>query len=247
MRYFRPILEPAELMATQVAYEDKLGGLPFGLPAARWPACKDCGKPQSLLAQFAHHPERMDLGRTGRVLSIFQCNHDSGMCSTWEGGSGANACVITEAEESTYSLTPAPSQDTSIEREARIVEWREQDDGLEVDEAARFLDSEAYSQLPRLKTELVSAGTRLGGVPYWVQSPDEAPRSPWQFIGQLDSTYSFLKPPRASVQGIYPDPECWEGRTHWCEGPNFGDGGIAYLFINRTTDPCSGWFFWQCG
>ena len=32
MRYFRPILEPAELLPLQVAHEDKLGGLPFGLP-----------------------------------------------------------------------------------------------------------------------------------------------------------------------------------------------------------------------
>lgn len=234
-------------MAVQVVHQDKLGGLPFGLPAVRWPTCKDCGKPQSLLAQFTHNPERLNLGRPGRVLSVFQCNHDPGMCSTWEGGSGANACVITEPEESTDSLTPAPSRDTPIEREVLVVEWQEQDDGLEPEEASRFFNGDSYFELPRLKTELVPSGTRLGGVPYWVQSPDEAPGSPWQFVGQLDCTYSFLRPPRASVEGIYADPEGWEGRTHWCEGPNFGDGGIAYLFINRQTEPPSGWFFWQCG
>jgi hypothetical protein len=247
MRYFRPILEPAELLSPQVAHEDKLGGLPFGLSPVRWPVCKDCGKPQSLLAQFAHHPERLDLGRTGRVLSVFQCNHDPGMCRTWEGGSGANACVITEPEESTGALTGAPSPDTATEREARIVGWQEQDDGLNADEAARFFNADSYFELPRLKTELVPAGTRLGGVPHWVQSPDEAPSSPWQFVGQLDSTYSFLRPPRADVKGIYIDTEFWEDRTHYCEGPNFGDGGIAYLFVDRQAESPSAWFFWQCG
>lgn len=234
-------------MPPQLAYEDKLGGLPFGLPSARWPMCRDCGRPQSLLAQFAHHPDRLDLGRAGRVLHVFQCNHDPGMCSTWEGGAGANACVITEAEESTGALTSAPSSDTSIEREARIVEWLEMDDGLSDAEAARFSNADSYFELPRLTTESVSMSTRLGGVPHWIQSPDEAPGSTWKFVGQLDSTYSFLKPPRAAVNGIYADPAAWEDRTHYCEGPNFGDGGIAYLFIQRDANTASGWIFWQCG
>lgn len=247
MRYYLPVLEPAELLEPQQTYQDKLGGLPFGLPSVQWPLCKDCGKPQSLLAQFTHHPERLNLGRLGRVLSVFQCNHDPGMCSTWEGGSGSNACVITEPEENTNSLTQPPSPETAVEREARILEWREEDDGFDEDEAARFLKADAYSELPRLKTKLVPAGTRLGGVPHWIQSPDEAPGSPWRFVGQLDSTYSFLKPPRTNVKDIYVDTKQWEGRTHWCEGPNFGDGGIAYLYVNLQSEPPSGWFFWQCG
>ena len=247
MRYFRPILEPAELLARQIAHEDKLGGLPFGLPSDRWPTCADCGKPQSLLAQFAHHTNRMDLGRPGRVLHVVQCNHDPGMCRTWEGGSGANACIITEPEESTGELVVAPSPDTYIEREARIVGWQDEDDGLSPQDAERFSNADAYLELPRLKTELVPWGTHLGGVPHWVQSPDEAPGPPWRFVGQLDSTYSFLRPPRAAVKGIYADREAWEGRTHYCEGPNFGDGGIAYLFIQQQGQKALGWFFWQCG
>ena len=247
MRYFRPVLQPGELMPPQVSHEDKLGGLPFGLPASQWPVCKDCGKPQSLLAQFGHHSERLDLGKPGRVLSVFQCNHDPGMCSTWEGGSGANACLVTEPEELTGKLTPAPTPGTIAEREARVVDWIVEDDGLSDSEAARFFQADSYFELPPLKTELVPTSTRLGGVPHWIQSPDEAPGAPWQFVGQLDSTYSFLRPLKEAVTGVHADPDGWEGRTHFCEGPNFGDGGIAYLFINRQSVPVSGWFFWQCG
>lgn len=247
MRYFRPILQPGELMAPQVTHEDKLGGLPFGVPDALWPVCKDCGKPQSLLAQFAHHSERLDLGKAGRVLSVFQCNHDPGMCSTWEGGSGANACLITEPEESTDKLTSPPTPETITEREVRVVEWTVEDDGLSESEAARFFHADSYFELPRLKTELVPTSTRLGGVPHWIQSPDEAPGAPWQFVGQLDSTYSFLRAPEATLNGVYADTDAWEGRTHYCEGPNFGDGGIGYLFINHQSARVEGRFFWQCG
>ena len=212
-----------------------------------WPICRDCGKSLSLLAQFIHHPSRLDLGRAGRLLSVFQCNHDPGMCSTWEGGSGANACFVTEPEDLVDGLTPLPPDSPLIEREARIVEWLDNDDELTEAQAAQFFSWDTLSQLPESITQIVTTSTRLGGVPFWIQGSDEAPQDGWHFVGQLDSTYSFLKAPTVDVPGIEVDTEHWEGRSHLCEGPNFGDGGIAYLFLRKTTQTPEGWFFWQCG
>jgi hypothetical protein len=113
--------------------------------------------------------------------------------------------------------------------------------------ASHFFCWEKLSQLPEEVIDRATWSTRLGGVPCWIQSPDEAPKDSWRFIGQLDSTYSFLFAPTIRVDGITEDAEHYEGRSHYCLGPNFGDGGIAYLFIRNVAATPEGWFFWQCG
>jgi len=247
MLNFLPILWLAEELPAQSGAQDKLGGLPWGLEPDAWPKCRDCGKSQSLLAQFVHDPVRLDLGRPGRVLSVFQCNHEPGMCSTWEGGSGANACFVTEPENLTGALSALPDDAPAVEREARILEWRVSDDGVsESDRASFFIDS-AYLQLPEATRRAIPDFTRLGGVPSWIQSADETPQDGWRFIGQLDCTYTFLRAPTVEMDGVRKDEEGWKGRSHYCEGPNFGDGGIAYLFLRSGSGVPEGWFFWQCG
>jgi hypothetical protein len=190
MRNFIPHLRLASELPPQAGPQDKLGGLPWGLPSRLWPTCRDCGTSQSLLAQFVHHPERLDLGKPGRVLSVFQCNADPGMCSTWEGGSGANACFVTEPEDLTDRLAVLPDDSPIVEREARIVEWLERDDAISEDHAASFFSSSDFFELPESEAAKPSWSTRLGGVPRWIQSPDEAPQGGWTFVGQLDSTAS---------------------------------------------------------
>jgi hypothetical protein len=221
MKYFVPDIRISGELEPQAAPEDKFGGLPWGLDAGSWPKCSACGKSQSLLAQLLHHPSRLDLGREGRVLHVFQCNHDPGACSTWEGGSGANACFVVEPERIGAGLTQIPGDKPPVDSEVRVVRWIERDGE-------------------------VTTSTRLGGVPYWIQSPDEAPQGDWRFVGQLDSTHSFLQAPKRPAAWVHEDKERLEGRAHYGDGPNFGDMGIAYLFV-KTGDPSpQGWFFWQC-
>lgn len=246
MRYFVPVLRLTAELPPQSRPEDKLGGLPWGLSPRLWPTCSDCGNSQSLLAQFVHHPPRLDLGRPGRILSVFQCNHDPGMCATWQGGSGANACFVTEPEDLVAELAVLPKDSPHLEREARIVEWLERDDEISEEQAALFFSATEFFELPDPEADKPTWSTRLGSVPRWIQSPDEAPDG-WTFIGQLDSTYSFFSAPQSATSGVVEDPGKWEGRSHFCEGPNFGDGGIAYLFLNKTQSTPEGWFFWQCG
>src|SRR5262249_14777262 len=108
MRYFVPDICVAAEAPPETTAQDKLGGAPFGLRQDKWPRCRECGKSQSLLAQLTHDPARLELGRTGRVLFVFQCNHDPGMCDTWDAHSGANACIVVEPEELGPRLAELP-------------------------------------------------------------------------------------------------------------------------------------------
>jgi hypothetical protein len=246
MRYFLPDIRLATEMPEQTHLEDKLGGLPWGLREGRWPHCSDCGRSQSFLAQFVHHADRLDLGREGRVLFIFQCNHDPGMCSTWEGGSGASTCFVLQPEELIDGLTPLPADDPPTEREARIVHWLENDDGITPSQSGAFYSNSEFLKLPEEVTCRPVGVTRLGSVPLWVQSADEGPKDGWYFVGQIDGLYSFFTPPKTSEDGVNLDPQRVAGRTHCCQGPNFGDAGIGYFFLRDGKPVPEGWFFWQC-
>jgi hypothetical protein len=35
--------------------------------------------------------------------------------------------------------------------------------------------------------------------------------------------------------------------TYFCDGPNFGDAGMSYIFLKDTRALPQGWFFWQSG
>lgn len=241
MHTFTPDLAlPADL-PPQAAMEDKFGGLPWGLPQRLWPVCADCELPQTFIAQFVHHPQRLDLGRPGRALFTFQCMHDPGVCETWDGTSGANACLVVEPEQMTAGTTTAPGAGVPLEREVRVAGWVQADDGITPEQAEAFLacDFDTYMTLPEDVQERATGATRLGSVPLWLQSPDEAPEGEgWRFVGQMEEAHRFTRPPSTPL-----DPH--DPTSLRLEGPNFG-GGIAYLFVDSSASPPKGHFFWQC-
>lgn len=246
MQYFRPVLSlPADLDADFSPVE-RLGGQPWGLGEERWPLCSECGQRQSLLAQFLHAPPRLDLGADGRMLFVFMCNHDPGGCATWEGGSGTNACFVLEPHE----LIGAPSDSPPVavrpdNRAVVISAWQSCDDGIEPEVATSLLTGGGYHDVSETVFDSISDGTRLGSVPFWVQSEDEAPKDGWRFVGQLDGSYSFLAPPRSQEPWVFRDEERYEGRTHRAKGANFGGGGLGYVFLKDGPGCPQGWFFWQ--
>lgn len=248
MQFFVPDIRLASELGAQTSQQDKFGGLPWGLESRLWPKCSECGKSQSFLAQLLHDPVRFNLGRQGRMLYVFQCNHDPGMCATWEGGSGANACFIVEPEDVTERLSECPSDGPLVENEVRVVRWVEREDGIPASLVPSFYDNDKLNALVAEGVHKVPSSTKLASVPHWIQSPTEAPQEPgWKFVGQIDSVHSFLQAPTQSASWVYPDKEQWEGRTHCGQSFNFGDGGIAYLFVRDTDSRPKGWFFWQCG
>lgn len=168
LKYYIPDIRVTEDLDIQGSYEDKFGGLLWGLDATRWPVCSDCRKSQSFLAQLQHHPERVDLGRAGRVLFVFQCNHDLGMCSTWEGGSGANACFVIEPEDIISGFGTLPEDSPLIENEARVASWLERDDGIPASSTSAFFDEKIFHSLPDEVVEKVTTGTKISSVPEWI-------------------------------------------------------------------------------
>lgn len=264
MRYFVPEIAPSQspvgdegslrrffsrgstASVDEQVSEEKLGGIPYGLPPRSWPKCKICGKSQSFLAQMKHDVGRLELGREGRTLFVFQCDHDPGMCETWEADAGANACLIVEPENLNHSFASVPDDDPPIENGVNITGWLSKEDGISPDARPLFFNQDAYDTLDEETVQKATFSTRLGGVPAWIQSPDDAPKPNWRFLGQLDSMYSFLTPPQSSKKWISEDKSNYEGRTHIGEGPNFGDMGIAYLFAKEVDGQIQVKMFWQC-
>jgi hypothetical protein len=232
----------------QRALEDKLGGLPWGLPASRWPACRTCGEPQTLLAQLRHAPPRLDLGKAGRSLLVFQCDHDPGGCQTWDWRSGANAVISLDAEDMTPGPTPPPTAATRVEIEVCATGWVRRAEGR----------------------DQATDRTKLGGHPFWIQQPEYSLLTRgWAWVGQLDNCYHFAAPaPSPDRVGckvgrkrkdayVYKKPKKtrpnappWvfvedDGGWH-CTGPNFGDAGLGYLFLRARRGKVEGRFSWQC-
>lgn len=227
MKYFVPNLEPTEELNSQITFQEKLGGLPFGLPAEMYPICKGCGNPMIFLAQFVHDKNRLDLGKDRRILYIFVCDegidYDS-PCESWDANSGANACFVLESENLADGETKSPESKTPVLRKTLITRWTEFDDEITEEESRYFLESQKYDEI--VFTEFgkllnkTKDYTKLGGLPYWIQYP-EIPDRNYKFVGQLDSDNGF----------------------------EFGDIGIGYIFIEKVENSeqlPKGKLLWQC-
>lgn len=247
MKYFVPDIRVADevgdwFFAEKPIITERLGGRPWGLLPDRWPKCRQCGKSQSLLAQFSHDDQRLNLRRTGRVLFVFQCAHKPGLCDSWEASSGANACFIAEPEDLTNAETALPTDSPPLDEAVLIAGWVEREDPVPAHLADKFLSDAGLWSIEEDICESVSDGTRLGSVPCWIQSADEAPSPGWRFVGQLESLYRFLTPPKRSYRWVSKD----RSGHYFAQGPNLGDAGIAYLFVRDGENVPEACMFWQC-
>ena len=268
MRLFRPRFELASLDAEPWA-GDKVGGVPAGVSVPEWPSCADCGCPMSFIAQFWHDEDRLDLGAPARVLTLWQCEHDPGMCETWPPHAGANAAIVLAVADDQRSTT-VPDPAPVIYPEVVTAGWFDEDDGVSPERRPAFFDDAEHVALGEEWWGRGGFDTRLGGVPAWIRSAGEAPGAPWEFVGQfadgqrIDGEARPGQLPGAGIQrrvdGEFrlepPDGAVVEQADRWIvvdetgsyvPGPNFGDGGIGYLFLDRSVDPPAALMFWQCG
>lgn len=242
MKYFVPQVKLSADLPVQHNIEEKFGGYPWGLRQADWPMCKECGAHQTLLAQLAHHPEHLNLGASGRMLFVFQCTDG---CSSWEGGSGCNACFVMDVEELTDSVTPLPQDAPLPEVEVRILGWLEFEDAVQPEQLPAFFDEDQHMELAEDVLDAIPSITKLGGAPVWCQSPNEAPKD-YQFVAQLEESHSIFEKPQDTEWQGYSEPHMpWKQR--WTVGEhNFGSGS-AYIFLRyKPGEKPDGWFFWQC-
>ena len=134
MRFFLPSFQIATLAAEpQERLRSKLGGVPWGLPAERWPTC--CGQPQKLLAQLRHEPPMLDLGALGAVLHLFHCLECAGV-GRGRDGTNAGAAFVLDASELSDKLVRVPGYDHPspslhpLIGEFWLAGWQEVDDGI---------------------------------------------------------------------------------------------------------------------
>jgi hypothetical protein len=231
-------------LGAQVGPEDKIGGVPVGIDPSLWPTCAQCGATMSHLGQFVHHPDRLDLGAAGRVLTLWHCEQDPGrdrdVCETWAADSGANAAVVSDGDGGAdLPVLPAGGL-PFIHPEIRVTRWIEGDDGVPPERVSDYFDDATWFALGEEWYAPGGPETRLGGVPAWEQSASEGPGPPWTFVGQIASRQPMQSPP--------PDLNpAWTASDGYLKGPGFGDDGVAYLFLDRSSDPPAACFFWQCG
>jgi hypothetical protein len=246
MRYFVPELALGVALAPQTAYQDKFGGLPWGLPPERWPICAKCGKPQTFLAQLRHDTERLDLGAEGRCVLVFQCASKPGTCDTWKAGSGANAVLFLDAGDMVAGLTSPPAPDVWEENEVRVVFWGAHDDGIPAERYSFFFEEPDYLTLDDQTMALLRlpySSTKIGSVPSFVQSASEAPAHPFRFVAQFDAFHEVRgeAPSKWRLASRTPD-----GSGFYIAAANYGDMGTGYLFIDTSQETPAGLFFWQC-
>jgi len=243
MRIFSPLFEIGTRLGAQVGPQDKIGGVPVGIDPALWPTCAECGATMSHLGQFVHHPDRLDLGAEGRVLTLWQCENDPGSCETYAVDSGANAAVVTDADGTADLPVLPPGPLPFIYPEVRVTRWTEGDDGVPPERVPDYFDDDVRLALDEAWFAPGGSETRFGGVPAWEQSASEGPERPWTFVGQI----AGRQPMRSAPPDVAWSHPLWVATGWHLKGPNFGDDGIAYLFLDRSSDPPGACFIWQCG
>jgi hypothetical protein len=245
MKFFTPDLALGVLLPAQGGLEDKLGGIPWGLPRSSWPRCRSCKAPQVLLAQLVHHAERLDLGAVGRVVFVFQCA-DQERCATADGASGANAVVVVDAADLEHGPTRLPHPEMEVVTEARVLKWKEHEveDGETNDE-----------------------GTAVGGAPCWLQRDDTPEGRGWRFLFQIQFYWSFPGPvPAADALGCDVRPALLrkpvkesskkkkQGAPRsvfvhddgaWTVTTSIWGDSMGYVFLREHERQSEGWVLWQ--
>jgi len=197
----------------------KLGGLPWGFPAAMWPSCRKCSVPMALLAQLPHRHPALDFGDSRWVLHLFQCTTTG--CSTWSYDEGCNAAFILPREALGEGLTPPPQVVSdrpvyvwvtgsmpvvhSMHGELWIAGWKEHEDAIPQHMSSAYFDPRAFGALPeefQFPHNFGDPRTKAGGVPYWTANGPwglpKIPSRPFDYLMQIDT---FL-----SISGRLPDP-----------------------------------------
>ncbi|MGN6371182.1 MAG: hypothetical protein ACTHN5_23250 [Phycisphaerae bacterium] len=203
MRYFKPKFQIATLAPPQTRLLSKIGGLPWGLPAHRWP--HHCGHPQKLIAQLCHEPPMLDLGDENAVLHLFMCGECGGINQE---DTGLDAFILNRSELHNAVATidgcdHKPEDYTPLTGEAWITGWIEHDDGIPASRLSEFFDEkklwELHREFPQIQWFDSAEETKFGGTPRWTgNGPMSFPPSPFEFLLQLGS-YLF-------VDGPPPDP-----------------------------------------
>lgn len=204
--------------------ETKFGGQPVWLEQPEWPLSKELGIPMRFICQIKLSNDLFP-NSEGKVAYIFMTeDEDEYVDGTWEPDSGENAVIIQpggkhankcEAIKEGPTLQAMAEDDDYEDAEYMAV--------LSMAEDPEFLPENKLWDLTEEESDKyrdTTEGNKIGGVPNFIQGDEFPEDGNWKLLLQLDS----------------------------CNAPfeiNFGDGGVAYAFINESVT--EGKFLWQCG
>ena len=192
MDYWVPELRLSMYCPPETEFVERFGGLPWGLPKGRRPICPDCKKPFALLVQL-EHSERLNLGRPGRRLYVFQCGTSPQGC----GAILENGTAIVLEPEDKIDLRPAPlSKAEKWFVPIRIIGWTPRHESLSEEMHLRVLNlSPTDLDLPLAVHDIVSGDTKVGGTPAWGNGFPPFRRSQrWRFLFQMQDTLDAVGP-----------------------------------------------------
>lgn len=196
--------------------ETCFGGLP-SVPASydfTWPTCQTCEGYMQFLGQI-RVPDVKD--KPAKLILLFMCQNDPGMCDDWDANSGDNKAMAVPAIDLALAKAPDTEDETirAIRHGASIYE-SESDHYYEARDTWIELTHKAASDI---------LGQWLGE-PCWIQA-DESPEcnecsQPMHFVASLE-----------------------QGPGNDFSEMNFGGSGCAYVFDCPCSDT-SAKFLWQC-
>lgn len=210
----------------------RTGGTPLAPAGTAWPHCATCDGPMQFLAQIVlddldRPADRGDGrdgqdaqdGQDGRVMAIFMCQNEPGMCDEWSPTAGGNRALLFPAEGLAPMSAPAPGgNDEEVLRLGAV------NAVTLVSSPAADYGSAREEWAGRSGNEPRNVLGQLGGQPDWLQG-DETPPCP-ACTHPMDLVAQFEEGPDHST------------------AMNFGGGGTAFAF---TCAPCAeAAFLWQC-
>lgn len=180
----------------------------------------------SMVAQLAHAPPMIDLGRPDSMLHLFYCANL--LCPSYGAADGCRAMILPCGElEAGLTLQPPDKEGgQSVNGEFWIVGWEQHDDGVPPDQAPLFYDDRSHMNLPdELAQPFGFDGrwdTKAAGVPYWTGNGvtlDHAriPCPPFTFLLQINQRVYVDGPPPSADQAGLPVSIYSEtgGETQW--------------------------------
>ena len=140
---------------SEVAPGTRTGGVPLVPESFAWPACATCAGPMQFLAQLELGP--------ARLLSIFMCQNDPGLCDEWDAAAGGNHAYVFTSP--TLTTAGVPTTGVPLLEETSAVRIEEVG-GADYDEARSVFGRQAEGG-PRIVLG------QLGGKPSWLQGEEE--------------------------------------------------------------------------
>jgi hypothetical protein len=181
--------------------EHRFGGAPLAPEGFEWPSCRSCAGTMQFLGQLKLPQERL--------LLLFMCQNDPGMCDEWDANAGGNAAFVLDASASLRLLAPPPGDAVVLGGSWGATLTRVEVDMSGADEFETAYD-EARDEYERKAGEGRLVLGQLGGEPAWIQGA-QTPHCD------------------ACGQSMRFELQLEEGPDHRT-AMNFGGGGVAFAF-----------------